>query len=81
MPQEQGAKIIQIIPAVGWYAVYDEDTPDEHIEPLTFWALTNDGDVIGQTADFAAGVGEKRNFTRYRHRSQARSAESSGIFF
>lgn len=42
---------LQIIPAIGWYAVYQSEGGDEQLWPLVCWALRRDGDVVGIDAD------------------------------
>jgi hypothetical protein len=39
-------KIVQIIPATGWYAVYQVEGNEERAE-LACWGLYDDGEVVG----------------------------------
>jgi hypothetical protein len=49
------SKIIQIIPAVNWFAVYASESEsildDYECEPLICWALQEDGEIVGIIAD------------------------------
>ena len=74
---EQVRKIVQIIPAEGWFAVYgDDDGKPTILVPLVCWALYEDeeGDryIEGMDAfeyvDFSQG---NHNFHDYRHKSEA----------
>jgi hypothetical protein len=69
-------KIIQIIPAADWYAVFEEGTPTEEQQPLACWALTDEGDVIGQISmeNFIDNAENYNNFSKYRHSSEKRPA-------
>lgn len=77
---DQHSKIIQIMPAEGWFAVYDaDDGDDEDFSPLTAWALFEDqhGDRWLAGIDMN-GVGPEgnepceadSNFVRYVHASE-----------
>ncbi|WP_136526306.1 DUF6253 family protein [Geomonas ferrireducens] len=75
--KEKEPRIIQIIPAAGWYAVYGEGTPAEERSPLACWALTSDGEVIGQVPieNCIDNAEDFNNFSRYRHESERPSTE------
>lgn len=72
MTNEEKPKIIQIIPAVGWYAIFDEGTKDEWKYPLVCWALTDEGEIVGQisTELLVEGAETDGNLTQYRHESE-----------
>jgi hypothetical protein len=44
------SSVRQIIPAVGWYAVYYIDLMIDFV-PLAAWALWNDSDIAGMISD------------------------------
>lgn len=65
-------RILQIIPADGWLAVYDHtvaDVEDIRSCPLVCWALVADQNgstnVIGMDADYIAGSRESGRFLGY----------------
>ena len=62
-------KIVQIMPAPGWVAIFDEED-DELISPLVGWALVQDGSggqaVVGLAAsDKVELCDDQSNFVRY----------------
>ena len=61
--------ILQIIPAVGWFAKFaDEDEPEGYfLSPLVCWALCEDENIHGiDTADGTQGFPEDtENFIEY----------------
>lgn len=69
-------RIIQIMPADGWYAIYDGHDDGELWEKLACWALVemNDGEteVVGMDADGYSlqPCFETSNFVRYEHESR-----------
>jgi hypothetical protein len=73
----EGWKILQIIPAIDWYAMYEiEDDANSHA-PLVCWALVEDRDgdrhVVGldsaeTNTDFCENTS---NFMGYIHREQS----------
>lgn len=77
--KENRAKIIQLIPATDWQAVFcNQATGDGHPdyivwrEPLLAWALLSDGEVIGQVVPdgrFPENASEvaPECFIRYEH--------------
>lgn len=70
---DQEPKAIQIIPAVGWYAVFKDASVDggEVRTPLICWALMDDGAIVGH-ADVGGYVDEiesSSDFDRYAHES------------
>lgn len=70
-------RIVQIIEADGWLAVYDHgtgDVRDLRTKRLVCWALVEDGTgtrVIGMDAEYVAGKQESATFVGY-----AREGES-----
>jgi DNA gyrase inhibitor GyrI len=67
-------KIIQIIPAAGWYAVY-ADSGTETRCPLACWGLYDEwNEVVGMDTDSSADGPQDcslmSNFLRYEHESQ-----------
>lgn len=48
--ETQNEKIIQIMPARGWYSVFDADGIEERM-PLVAWGLQANGDVVPLDAD------------------------------
>lgn len=74
-------RIVQIIDAKGWVAVYDRGTGDVdviHTKPLVCWALVEEGAssrVIGLDADAVANVRESGAFLGY-----AKEGENLGRF-
>jgi hypothetical protein len=64
-------RILQIIPADGWLAVYNhsvEDVEDLRTRPLVCWALVEDETgtrVVGLDADHVAGTGDASRFVGY----------------
>jgi len=46
--QELNADLVQIIPAVGWRAVYRYGDGELEIRPLVCWAIYDNPDVIGR---------------------------------
>lgn len=71
-------KIIQIIPANNWYALYkQDDAPDEWV-PLVAWAVVKqNGDdfVVGLDAcEYIDFCDETSNFLRYAHESERPTA-------
>lgn len=74
-------RILQIIPADGWLAVYDHtlgDIDDLRTRPLVCWALVEDQTgttVVGMDADVIAGLQESGRFAGY-----ARVGEPLGRF-
>jgi len=77
MTKEKAPKIIQIISAVGWYAIFDEDSPDEWHHPLACWALMDSGDIVGQFSmeSFIESVDNAGNFSKYIHESELKPKE------
>ena len=70
--------IKQIIPAVGWSAIYRDGDPKAPLicVPLICWALTVDDDgedaVVGMDGpDYALFCEENANFIEYRHNSES----------
>ena len=67
--QEQdshSSEYVQLIPANGWYAVYNVDGKEER-SPLVAWALTRGGFVHAVDADVEGAVAEpdtNSNFVR-----------------
>jgi hypothetical protein len=74
-------RILQIIPAEGWLAVYDHsvgDVDDLRTRPLVCWALVEDQtgtSVIGMDGDTVAGVQGSGRFAGY-----AKTGESLARF-
>lgn len=78
--ETDNVKIIQIMPATGWYALYYfEGEPHYDLSPIAAWALCQYSSVVDEwkevravdfdadgTADFA---NEATNFIRYVHQS------------
>ena len=61
-------KVIQMIPATGWYAVYKIDAGDDFLDRVAFWALTDDGEVSGWVGgDYMDNAEEQSNFLRYEY--------------
>lgn len=64
-------KILQIISAEGWLAVYDlgsGDVQDLRTRPLACWALVEDSTgtrIVGMDADFLAGQRPPGKFLGY----------------
>jgi hypothetical protein len=59
-------RIVQIIPADGWVAVYKDDDAELRA-PLVAWALRQDGEVVPLDTDPGGDVGDPReagNFHR-----------------
>lgn len=63
-------RIIQIIPAIGWFARYRE--PNEIIDvPLACWALLDNGQVAGIDAGDLTQIAEDiKTFSCYIHESE-----------
>jgi hypothetical protein len=62
-------KIVQIMPAPGWAAIFSDDE-DELITPLVGWALVQDGDAAPAVVGLAAAdkvelCEDHDNFLRY----------------
>lgn len=81
MAQDDGKKILQIMPAEGWFAAFnDMETGEQVYAPLVCWAL---GAANG--AQFITGmvIAEKRviactedpNFSHYLHRAELEIAD------
>lgn len=74
-------RILQIIPADGWLAVYDHtsgDVDDMRTRPLVCWALVEDQtgtSIVGMDADTVAGLQPVGRFAGY-----ARVGESLARF-
>ncbi len=65
-------RILQMIDAKGWVAVYDHgshDVDDIRTKPLVCWALVEDAHtgtrIIGIDADYVAGIRETGKFLAY----------------
>lgn len=64
-------KIVQIIPAPGWHAIYKQ--PDGREEPsrLVAWGLTQDGELVPLDVDHNGDTDDPRqvsNFARIEYR-------------
>lgn len=55
MPEPDTEDIVQIIPATGWYAVFQFPEGREFI-PLCAWGLQRNGDVVGLSVGVGAGA-------------------------
>ena len=68
-------KILQIIPAEGWFAIFTHDDKTRSKNPLVCWALVEDGEEIwvegmdgGEYVEFCSNI---TNFSGYEHLSEA----------
>lgn len=69
-------KILQIIPAAGWFAVYKNEGEPETLSPLACWALVEDEEgntnVQGMDADdYVDFVEDIGNFSKYSHKPES----------
>ena len=70
----ENKKLVQLIPADGWMAIYrHEQTQREYKEMLACWGLRQDGEVTGLcSTGIIDGLGCETagNFLRYDHASE-----------
>jgi len=68
-------KIVQLLPADGWFAVYENDDGSEIKSALSCWALVRDAEgdtsVMGMdAADYVDFAEDTKNFKNYSHVSE-----------
>lgn len=64
-------KIIQILPADGWYAEFGSDKGElVEVKKVAFWALREDGTIQGIIGANGLQVAEDSEHLAYRHRDK-----------